>query len=119
MSFPRMCVRAAKNSEVWSCFYSVLCDYRMDPMTCMLPVMLPILLEPACPVFILRLVLLFSLVALLRARVPATLLSTGTHSPVGRLAFISSGVPAVFISGTLAPFFEFLPQLATKQPANF
>ena len=44
---------------------------------------------------------------------------TGTHSPVGRLASLSSGVPAVFISGALAPIFEFLSQLATKQPANF
>ena len=37
----------------------------MDPVTCMLPVMLPILLEPACPVFVLRFVLLFSLVGAL------------------------------------------------------
>ena len=37
----------------------------MDPVTCMLPVMLLILLEPACPVFILRFVLLFSLVGAL------------------------------------------------------
>ena len=44
---------------------------------------------------------------------------TGTHSPVGRLASLSSGVNAVFISGALAPIFEFLPQPATKQPADF
>ena len=37
----------------------------MDPVTCMLPVMLSILLEPACPVFVLRFLLLFSLVGAL------------------------------------------------------
>ena len=49
------------------------------------------------------------MLSLLQARVPATLLSTGTHSPVGRLAFISSGVPAVFISGALAPISNLSP----------
>ena len=43
----------------------------MDPVTCMLPVMLPILLEPACPVFVLRFVLFFALVGALS---PPTLL---------------------------------------------
>ena len=37
----------------------------MDPVTCMLPVMLPILPETACPVFVLRFMLLFSLVGAL------------------------------------------------------
>ena len=40
---------------------------------------------------------------------------TGTYSPVGRLASISSGVPAVFNSGALAPKFLIFPQLASSQ----
>ena len=46
MSCPRMCFRAAKNSEVWSLrlpFTLSMVKECMDPVTCMLPVMLPIL----------------------------------------------------------------------------
>ena len=50
----------------------------MDPVTCMLPVMLPILPEPVCPVFVLRFVLLFSLVGALSP--PGNLLLSHWHS---------------------------------------
>ena len=55
MSGPRMCFRSrvAKNSEVWSCVLLRFCATTiyiiymvkecMDPVTCMLSVMLPIL----------------------------------------------------------------------------
>ena len=124
MSCPRMCFRATKNQKFGHVFYSVfvrlpftlsMVKECMDPVTCMLLVMLPILLEPACPVFVLRFVLLFSL-----SSGPGYLLHfspTGTHSPIGHLASLSSGIPAVFISGALAPIFEFLPlssQLISK-----
>ena len=71
----------------------------MDPVTCMLPVMLPILLEPACPVFVLRFVLLFSLVGAFSPPGPGTcytslplaltlLLGVWPPSPQGYLQYL-------------------------------
>ena len=75
--------------------------------------------DPACPVFILRFVLLFSLVGALSPPGQGTCYTSLPLALTLLLGVISSGVPAVFISGALAPIFKFLPQLATKQPANF
>ena len=89
-----------------------------DPVTYVASV-LPILPDAACPVFVLKFLLLYSLSL---SSGPGYLLyfsHTGTRSSVGHLTSLSSGVPKVFISGAVAPNFKFLPRLATKQQTDF